>query len=123
MGLLLSIIAPILFLILTIPSILVVVWKNARTKGFWKTVNGYFMQSAKNIDIFGNSNYRTLFNTLLRKPHGYEFGTPNETISSALGKNQRDKTLSFIGWVIVYVLWCVDYTYWNKGGHCINAIN
>ena len=58
----------------------------------------------------------------MRLKNGYKFGNVNETISSALGKNQRDKTLSWFGWLIVYILWAIDYKYWKKGGHSMNSI-
>ena len=40
-----------------------------------------------------------------------------------LGKNQVKKTLTIIGWVIVYILWLIDIPYWFKGGHCFNSID
>ena len=99
-----------------------VIWKNARTKGFLKTLDQYFFTGAIGLDTFANYEFRTLWNTVLRKRKGYNFGAKDETISSALGKNQRLKTLSFIGWMLVFMLWAVDYKYWKKGGHCINSI-
>jgi len=122
MGLILSLIASILFLLLTPINIIVVIWKNFKCKGFFKTIDGYFMQTARDIDIFGNSNFRTLFNATLKTNNGYPFGKRDETISSVLGKNQRDDTLSCMGWGIVYLLWIIDVPYWFKGGHCMNAI-
>jgi hypothetical protein len=122
MGFILSLVAPILFLLLTPINMLIVIWKNARTQGFFKTVNGYFMQSARDMDIFGNSNLKTFFNAAFIKTRGYQFGREGETISSVLGKNQRDKTLICLGWVIVYILWGIDVEYWKKGGHCMNSI-
>jgi len=100
----------------------VVVWKNAKHKGFLKTINDYFFQGAIDIDRFANRNFRTLWNSILRKTAGHAFGNPAETISSALGKNQRDDKLSVVGWIVVYILWGLDYKYWKKGGHCINSI-
>lgn len=122
MGILLYLIAIILFLPLTALNIIVVVLKNARAKGFFRTLNQYFFTGAIGLDIFANYEFRTLWNTFLRKKTGYRFGMKGETISSALGKNQKDKTLSGAGWILVYFLWAVDYQYWKKGGHCINSI-
>ena len=65
---------------------------------------GYFKSSAVNLDRFGNSEFRTLFNLTLKKKGGYEFGNMEETISSALGKNQRDETLTKIGRALVWIL-------------------
>lgn len=123
MGLILYIIATVLFLPLTILNFIVVLWKYAKMGSFWKTVNSYFFSGAIDIDVFGNHNFRTLWNAVLRKSGGYKFGVFAETISSALGKNQRDKTLSWMGWILVYILWAIDVKYWKKCGHCINSIN
>lgn len=122
MGIILYLVAVLLFLPLTVINIIVVIFKNAKTKGFFRTLNSYFFTGAVGLDIFANYKFRTLWNTFLRKRNGYPFGVRSETISSALGKNQRDKTLSIIGWLLVYILWAVDYQYWKKGGHCINSI-
>ena len=101
----------------------VVLWKNARTRGFYKTIDKYFIDSAKSIDCFGNVNLKPLFDACLIKTNGYKFGKNGETISSVLGKNQVKKTLTIIGWVIVYILWFIDIPYWFKGGHCFNSID
>lgn len=122
MGLMLYLIAVVLFLPLTALNIIVVVVKNTRTKSFLRTLNQYFFTGAIGLDIFANYEFRTLWNTFLRKKSGYQFGMKGETISSALGKNQKDKTLSRVGWILVYFLWAVDYQYRKKGGHCINSI-
>lgn len=113
MGFLLNLIDFLLFPILSIINVVVVVWKNPN----WKTFTGYFMQSAIDIDVFGNHNLRTLLNTLCRKANGYKFGAEGETISSALGKNQRDKTLSSVGSFVVAVL-----NFLEKD-HCKKSIN
>lgn len=122
MGILLYLVAIFLFLPLTCLNIFVVVWKNAKTKGFFKTLDQYFFTGAVGLDIFANYEFRTLLNTVLRKRNGYEFGIKGETISSALGKNQIEKKLSILGRILVYILWAIDYRYWKKGGHCANSI-
>lgn len=122
MGIILYLLAVLLFLPLTIINIIVVIWKNVRTKGFFKTLNQYFFTGAIGLDIFANYEFRTLWNTVLRKRIGYTFGAKGETISSALGKNQQLKTLTIVGWILVYILWAIDYQYWKKGGHCANSI-
>jgi hypothetical protein len=73
MGFILFIIAYILFLPLTILN-----W-------FLVSKKGYFRQSALNLDIYANSEFRTLWNKTLQK-NGYKFGKVGETISSAIGK-------------------------------------
>ena len=46
--------------------------------------------------------------------NGYKFGNVNETISSALGKNQRDKTLSWFGKIICLILDTIDENHCKK---------
>ena len=75
---------------------------------------GYFKSSAVNLDRFGNSEFRTLFNLTLKKKEGYKFGNMEETISSVLGKNQRDNTLSFAGKVLVFILDTIDKNHCKK---------
>ena len=82
-----------------------------------KSSKGYFRTSAVNIDRFANREFRTLFNATLKKEEGYEFGDFRETISSVLGKNQRDKTLSKTGKALVWILDKLDKN------HCINSID
>ena len=75
---------------------------------------GYFKSSAVNLDRFGNSEFRTLFNLTLKKKEGYKFGNMEETISSVLGKNQRDNTLSFVGKALVWILDLLDKNHCKK---------
>ena len=76
----------------------------------------YFLSTSRSIDVWANYEFRTLWNTVLIKSHGYNFGVKNETISSALGKNERDKTLTNTGKVLVFILDILDKN------HCKNAI-
>jgi len=69
---------------------------------------GYFLSSAINLDKFGNREFRTLFNTFLILESGYKFGNINETISSVLGKNERDNTLTQTGKIVVWILDKID---------------
>ena len=66
--------------------------------------NKYFLETAIDIDRFGNRNFRTLLNLTLQK-NGYLFGDDRETISSALGKNQRDSDLIYINSIKFYYFW------------------
>ena len=70
-----------------------------------------------NLDIFANREFRALWNEVLRTELGYEFGIIGETISSALGKNQRDGTLTNNGKALVWVL-----NRFEKD-HCLKSIN
>jgi len=59
--------------------------------------NHYNTQLAIAKDRYGNVLCSHLFNYLLITKKGYKFGNGKETISSVIGKNKRDKTLSLIG--------------------------
>ena len=65
---------------------------------------GYFKSSAVNLDRFGNSEFRTLFNLTLKKKEGYKFGNMEETISSVLGKNQREEVNAMRKYEIMYII-------------------
>lgn len=101
-DLLLFLVAYILVLPLTIINFFVVVFT------LKDHAKGYFRSTAVNIDKFGNREFRKLWNLMLRKSNGYEFGNVEETISSALGKNERDGTLSRTGRVLVWILDKID---------------
>ena len=88
-----------------------------KKKFTWKRLNGYFREEAVTIDRFGNYQYRSLFNTLFVAEKGYQHGNINETISSVLGKNQRDKTLTRFGVLITKILDRMDEN------HCKDSIN
>jgi hypothetical protein len=114
LGLFLYVIATILFLPLTILNIICVLWKNVKAKGFFNVIQDYFFQGAIDIDKFGNHNFRTLFNVILRKRNGYVFGFPDETISSVLGKNQAKGTLSWVGISVAFILDSLDKNHCKK---------
>jgi hypothetical protein len=57
----------------------------------------WFYSTARTIDIFGNVLASDLFNDTLIKRTGYRFGRRGETISSVIGKNYRDGTLTRVG--------------------------
>jgi len=123
MGFILSIIAYALFIPVAIINFLVVMYKNIRLQGFFKAMNNYWFLNALEIDVWTNSHFKTTWNTLLRRKNGHAFGGEGETISSALGKNQRDRDLSTMGWIVVGILFIIDFKYWLKGGHCLNSID
>ena len=99
-------VAFILFLPLTLLNFTIVLFRG-RAKG-------YFMTTAVNLDRFGNYEFRTLFNLTLRKTNGYEFGNFKETISSVLGKNQRDGTLTTTGKILAFILDTIDKDHCRK---------
>lgn len=123
MGFILSFIAYTLFIFLAPINFLVILIKNVKTESFLSTTNNFWKQNAIELDIFANKHYKTLWNVTLRKSQGYSFGKPNETISSSLGKLQVQNKLSWMGWIVVIILWVIDYKYWFVGGHCFNSIN
>jgi hypothetical protein len=106
MGILLFIIATILWLPLTIVNWVFVAFQHGMS-------NEYFKQTAVDIDRFGNHNFRCFLNATMQV-NGYEFGDVRETISSALGKNQRDGTLSKFGKGICIVLDKLDKNHCKK---------
>ncbi|MBU4537001.1 MAG: hypothetical protein L6264_07235 [Weeksellaceae bacterium] len=78
--------------------------------------DGYFRDTAYNIDVWANREFRATWNALLRTEGGYAFGREGETISSALGKNERDGTLTEKGKQLVKLLNALDKD------HCRKAI-
>ncbi len=122
-GILLYLIASIIFPIAAIANLLVTIWKSIKLKGFYATMNTNFFNIAKQVDIFANESFPILWNTIFRRHHGYAFGCKGETLSSSLGKNQLIGKLSLFGWVFVIILYILDVKYWGKGGHCLNSID
>lgn len=110
LDLILFIVAYVLLLPLTIINFFVVL---STSKDHAK---GYFRSTAVNIDKFGNREFRKLWNLTLITAAGYEFGNIEETISSALGKNERDGTLSKTGTFLAFILNTIDRD------HCKNSI-
>lgn len=107
MNVILFLVAYVIFLPLTVLNFLYVwLWKDG--------AKGYFRSSAVNLDKFGNREFRSIFNATLRKPNGYEFGNFDETISSVLGKNQRDNTLTTTGKVLAGILDLIDKDHCRK---------
>lgn len=92
-------------------------------------LEGYDRSQALAIDVFAGRNYRSLWNTTLIKPEGYKFGVDGETMSSCLGKNEVDGTLTtqphpdmpkwFYGTNLSKIL---DKAFSEKN-HCFNAID
>ena len=101
MGILLYIIATILWIILTPINWVIVAFKYGLS-------NAYFKETAIDIDKFGNRNFRTFLNVTMKIKGGYMFGNVNETISSALCKNQRFGHLTKFGKIICKILDTID---------------
>jgi 8-oxo-dGTP diphosphatase len=83
----------------------------------FKRLDQQFLSIATSIDASGNVICKDLFNLILIQKGGYEFGNRKETISSVLGKNQRDGTLTGIGKGVAFVLDKID------PNHCVKSID
>ena len=94
MGIILTIISFILSVLLY-PFLLF--YTCLRSFFTWTTINTYFFNIAIGIDRLGNLIAKDLFNDILIKKGGFEFGDPLETISSVLGKNYIAKKLTWLG--------------------------
>ena len=101
LGLILFIIAYVLYFPLTLINFLLV-----RKKG-------YFRDSALTLDKLANREFRTLWNRTLINENGYRFGNIEETISAVLGHNIQRNTLTKTGKALVFIL---------TKKHCLDAI-
>lgn len=69
-----------------------------------KAHHSYFFECAFAVDLLGNVLGQHLWNLILIQDEGYKFGNRRETMSSALGKNERDNTLRWCGKITVSIL-------------------
>ncbi len=123
MGIILFFVALFLAIVLSIPAIfasfailIIEATKFRFLHTFFKHTNEMFFSGAIAIDVFGNVFFKHLFNWALRKNTGYLFGKQGETISSVLGKNQRDNTLTKCGKGLALILDTLDKN------HCFKSI-
>jgi hypothetical protein len=79
-------------------------------------VKKYFKSIAKSIDQLGGVVMQDVFNDLLIKDSNHNFGDEDETISSVIGKNKVDGTLTNLGVWLDAILERID------PNHSINAI-
>ena len=118
-SILLLVIALILGFILIPSSIIVTVTtvfiRNNALIAYNK-IGKYLKSIAIVIDQMGNVTLSFALNYFLQKG-GYQFGNRNETISSAIGKNQVMGTLTQAGWAI-----CNTLNFIHKD-HCKLSIN
>lgn len=111
-GFILFIIAVILATIVLPASFIIGIFVS-----MWKGEFSSFMfDCAYSLDQTGNVFCQYVFNPLLRKENGYRYGNPDETISSATGKNYMTNDLKFLGNVLRRIL---D---WLTPNHCIDSI-
>ncbi len=106
-GLLLFLVSIVLFIITTPIGFLYGFFYRLFT-GFLKGLGGYFLEMAVSIDQLGNVIMQHILNLLWIKKGGYTFGNRDETISSVLGKNKVQNTLSGFGKLIVSILDAID---------------
>lgn len=69
---------------------------------FKNKAKGYFKTSATNKDMYANQEYKSLWNAILIKKGKYKFGNVLETMSSVLGKIERNSTIKIVTWKIPY---------------------
>lgn len=80
-------------------------------------LGSFFLEIALSIDQLGNVVMQHLLNLLWIKKNGYKFGNPDETVSSVIGKNLKNKSLSSFGQVISNILDKID------PNHSLNSID
>lgn len=113
MGIVFFVIASVLWLPATFVNIVAVMISEVRSRGFIRVIDSYFTETAIDIDRFGNRNFRTLLNFLFQR-NGTQHGDVRETISSVLGKNQRDGKLTTTGKVMCWILDTIDPDHCKK---------
>ena len=83
----------------------------------WDGMGEYCLKVAVSIDQLGNVIMQHLLNALWITKDGYKFGNPDETISSAIGKNLEKGTLTPFGKFIDRFLDTID------PNHSLNSID
>jgi len=110
-GFLLFIVALLLSIIMY-PIGIIYAFFNYLFENKWKKM---FLSGALAIDLIGNTVCESLLNDILRTG-GARFGDSRETISSVLGKLQRDQKLSPLGNLLATILDTIDKN------HCKDSI-
>lgn len=105
-NLLLVVVALFLYVILQPISFVYVT--SIKQKISLNRIQGYLLNTAVNMDRFGNYEFRSLLNKLLIQKDGYQFGNFDETISSVIGKNKVANTLSKLGIKLDMILEFLD---------------
>lgn len=88
-----------------------------RWKYSFKRLDEQFLSIATSVDASGNVICKDLFDLFSIKEKGYKLEELKETISSVLGKNQRDDTLRKTGKAIVFILGKIETN------HCLISID
>jgi len=126
-SILLSILSLILFVVLSIIDLFFLMFKDVKQRKWYQLIDSRAFNKAYNVDVFGNYQFCDLWNWALIKKGGYKFGKLGETISSALGKNIKRKTLTLAGKALCFIIDFIDVSQWKnglkgKGFHCVNSI-
>lgn len=84
-----------------------------------KSLNGYLFKIAKSVDQLGNVVCVGLFDALfLKKQSVARFGNEDETVSSVLGRNKQEGTLTAIGRSLTWLLNTIEKDHVEKAiGH------
>lgn len=115
-NIILFIVSILLGVLLYIPSLFHVIIDVIRYGSVNRRVNYYFLNTAVSIDILCNSAFSNMLNAWFIKKGGYHFGRKGETVSSALGKNQYNDKLTWIGIGLAGILDTIDKN------HCYKSI-
>lgn len=121
MGVILSLISLILFVIVFLIEGIVMLFVNVKGRHWYQVSERRKFTKAKRVDILGNWLFGDFFNVALSKG-GYRFGRFGETLSSVFGKKRAEKSLNWLGWTVSVLIDAIDFTKWKKGGHCAASI-
>lgn len=110
--------AVILLVLLLIPSVILILFIGITLINKKKAIpyySTYIRQIAYSLDQLGNVLCKELFDFfLIQKKSINLFGNPDETISSVLGKNELNKSLTIVGKALVWILNKLDYEHTKK---------
>ena len=119
MGIILALIALILFVIVFIIETIFSFFFRTKKRKWYKIVSAKMYRKAKLIDIFGNYLFPEFWNFVFsKKGSNYKYGRLGETISSATGKKKLENSLTKTGLILYYILYVIDFPSWKYGGHC-----
>ena len=112
MGILLSIVAKVLFIIflpLAIAQTMVIRLFN------YHKLERHFYNIALSIDQLANVVYRDIFKLLfITKNSTFDFGNADHTVSYVIAVNKRDGTLTIFGYFIGWILDAIDKDHLKK---------
>ena len=116
-NLIIFVFAPFTIVLLTPVNVILVFLIDWKRKGLKKAIIGitkYFRESAYRWDVFGCSELRTLWNCTLKTKEGKEFGKRGVSLSSDIGMQEVDGTMSRTGAVINCSLFLAERNHCRK---------